>query len=228
MTVVSSLPHVMLICDYQYCGSTERWCEVLQTVSKRDWNNELAVQVRIKNQTATQYRQLAELAKSILPSTVRTLLNDDPEVALELGYDGVHLPQSRFETPPMYTEKLSWISVAIHETSELDFLERLGAHSIVVAPVFRPQWKASTPLGLSRLRTLVVQSAVPVFALGGIDNSNIGACQQQHVHGVAVLSSVLKARDPEDVLEQYLSAFDRRRISRSSEIESDGDECVSG
>lgn len=208
MTVVSSLPQVMLICDYQYCGSTERWCEILRTISNRDWKNELAVQVRIKNQTATQYRQLAELAKSILPSTVRTLLNDDPEVALELDYDGVHLPRGRFETPPMYSEKLRWVSVAIHETSELDFLEPLGAHSIVVAPVFRPQWKASTPLGLSRLRTLVVQSSLPVYALGGIDHSNVDGCLEQHVHGIAVLSSVLKARDPVGVLERYLSFFE--------------------
>ncbi|MCY3540350.1 MAG: thiamine phosphate synthase [Gammaproteobacteria bacterium] len=207
MTRVSSLPHVMLICDYQFCGSTERWCETLQTISNKDWNNELAVQVRIKNQSPTQYHELAELAKSILPSTVRTLLNGDAHVATELGYDGVHLPQSRLETPSMYTEKLSWVSVAIHKTSELELLGSLGAHSIVVAPVFRPQWKASTPLGLARLRTLVLQSSVPVFALGGIDHSNVDACQQQHVHGIAVLSSVLKARDPIEAIEKYLACF---------------------
>ncbi|MXZ54685.1 MAG: thiamine phosphate synthase [Gammaproteobacteria bacterium] len=207
MTLVSSLPHVMLICDYQFCGSTERWCEALQTISNKDWNNELAVQVRIKNQSPTQYHELAELAKSMLPSTVRTLLNGDAEVAAELGYDGVHLPQSRLKTPSMYTEKLSWVSVAIHATSELDFLEPLGAHSIVVAPVFRPQWKAGTPLGLSRLRALVVQSSVPVYALGGIDYSNVDACKQQHVYGIAVLSSVLKARDPVEAIKKYLACF---------------------
>ena len=207
MTQVFSLPHVMLICDYQFCGSTERWCEVLQTISNRDWNNELAVQIRINNQSATQYRELAELAKSILPTTVRTLLNGDAQVAAELDYDGVHLPRSRFEIPPPYTEGLSWVSIAIHETSELDFLEPLGAHSIVVAPVFRPHWKASTPLGLSRLRALVVQSSVPVYALGGIDHSNVDACQQQRVHGIAVLSSVLRARDPVEALKKYLATF---------------------
>lgn len=211
MTLVSSLPHVMLICDYQFCGSTERWCEVLQTISNRDWNYELAVQVRIKNQSTTQYRELAELAKSILPSTVRTLLNGDAQTAVELGYDGVHLPRSRFETPPTYTKELSWVSVAIQKTTQLDFLEPIGAHSIVVAPVFRPRWKPSIPLGLARLRTLVVQSSVPVYALGGIDHSNINACQQQRVHGVAVLSSVLKARDPVEVIEKYLASFARER-----------------
>ncbi len=207
MTQVFSLPHVMLICDYQFCGSTERWCEVLQTISNRDWNNELAVQIRINNQSATQYRELAELAKSILPTTVRTILNGDAQVAAELDYDGVHLPRSRLETPTLYTEGLSWVSIAIHETSELDFLEPLGAHSIVVAPVFRPQWKASTPLGLARLRALVVQSSVPVYALGGIDHSNVDACQQQRVHGIAVLSSVLRARDPVEAIKKYLASF---------------------
>ncbi|MYD46312.1 MAG: thiamine phosphate synthase [Gammaproteobacteria bacterium] len=207
MTLVSSLPRVMLICDYQFCGSTELWCEILETISKRDWNNELAVQIRIKHQSTTQYRELAELAKSILPSTVRTLLNGDAQVAAELGYDGVHLPNSRLETPRSCTEGLSWVSVAIHETSELDFLELLGAHSIVVAPVFQTQWKANVPLGLARLRTLVIQSSVPVYALGGIDHSNVDACQQQHVHGIAVLSSVLKARDPVHAIEEYLACF---------------------
>lgn len=221
MTLVSSLPHVMLICDYQFCGSTERWCEVLQTISDRDWNNELAVQIRIKNQSPTQYRELAELAKSILPSTVRTLLNGDAQVAAELGYDGVHLPRSQLETPSIYKQKLSWVSAAIHEISELDYLEPLGAHSIVVAPVFRPLWKASTPLGLARLRTLVVQSPVPVYALGGIDHSNVDACQQQHVHGIAVLSSVLKARDPVEALDKYLASFARERPIQKSKSTAD-------
>lgn len=207
MTFVSSLPHVMLICDYQFCGSTERWCEMLQTISNRNWHNELAVQVRIKNQSTTQFRELAELAKSILPSTVRTLLNGDAQVAAELGYDGVHLPQSRFETRPSHMEELSWVSVAIHNTLELNFLEPFGACSIVVAPVFRPQWKSTTPLGLARLRTMVAQSSVPVYALGGIDHSNVDACQKQHVHGIAVLSSVLKARDPVEAIEKYLASF---------------------
>ena len=207
MNPVSSLPHVMLICDYQFCGSTGRWCEVLQTISDKDWNNELAVQVRIKNQSPTQYYELAELAKSILPSSVRTLLNDDAQIAAELGYDGVHLPKTRLDTRSTYTETLSWVSVAIHETAELHYLELLDAHSIVVAPVFRPQWKDSTPLGLARLRSLVVQSSLPVFALGGIEYSNVDACKQQHVHGIAVLSSVLKARDPVDVLEKYIACF---------------------
>ena len=207
MNLLPSLPRVMLICDYQYCGSTSRWREVLETVSSRNWNHELAVQVRIKNQSATQYCQLAELAKSILPSTVRTLLNGDAQVAVELSYDGVHLPQSRIQTPPTCIKELNWVSVAIHQSSELACVEPLGAQSIVVAPVFRPQWKARTPLGLSRLRTLVGQSTVPVYALGGINHDNINACQQQHVHGIAVLSSVLKARDPIQVLEQYLSSF---------------------
>lgn len=216
MTLVSSLPHVMLICDYQFCGSIERWCEVLQTIGNRNWNNELAVQVRITNQSTTQYRELAELAKLILPSTVRTLLNGDAQVAGELGYDGVHLPRAQLETPSIYKQKLSWVSAAIHEISELAFLEPLGAHSIVVAPVFRPLWKASTPLGLARLRTLVVQSSVPVYALGGIDHSNVDACQQQHVHGVAVLSSVLKARDPVEALDKYLASFARERPIQES------------
>ena len=207
MNLLPSLPRVMLICDYQYCGSTSRWREILETVSRRNWNHELAVQVRIKNQSETQYWQLAELAKSILPSTVRTLLNGDAQIAEELGYDGVHLPLSLIESPPMRTRTLNWISIAIHQSSELALVEPVGANSIVVAPVFRPLWKATTPLGLARLRTLVGQSTVPVYALGGINQDNINACQQQHVHGIAVLSSVLKARDPIQVLEQYVSSF---------------------
>ena len=202
----------MLICDYQYCGSTRRWREVLETLNNREWNNELAVQVRIKNQTDTQFRELAELAKSVLPSTVKVLLNSNPHIAAELGYDGVHIPQNRVEPLPNSMEGLSWVSVAIHQSTELTSVEALGAHTIVVAPVFQPHWKQVTPLGISRLRTLVLQSTVPVYALGGINLNNIDDCLQQQVHGVAVLSSVLKARDPVQVIVQYLDRCNDRRL----------------
>lgn len=193
----------MLICDYEFCGSTERWLKILEALNSRNWKNNLVVQVRIKNQTDKEYRQYAELAKSILPSTVRTLLNGDARLASELGYDGVHLPQCRLDSPPTVIEELGWLSVAIHQTTEISAAEALGAHSIVVAPVFRPLWKDALPLGLNQLRTTVERSSVPIYALGGIEVSNVKACLEQQVHGIAVLSSVLKARDPVQVLDRY-------------------------
>lgn len=202
------LPRVMLVCDYEFCGSTERWLEILETLNRRNWHHDLVVQVRIKNQSDKKYRQYAELAKSMLPSTVRTLLNGNARLASELGYDGVHLPQCRLDSPPPGIEELGWLSIAIHQTTELVSAESLGAHSIIVAPVFRPIWKDVIPLGLGQLRTTVEQSSVPIYALGGIDVANVKACLAQHVHGIAVLSSVLKARDPVQVLERYFDKFE--------------------
>lgn len=198
----------MLICDFEFCGSTERWLNVLQTLNRRNWKNNLVVQVRIKNQTDKKYRQYAEIAKSILPSTVRTLLNGDARLASEFGYDGVHLPQCRLGSPPTGIEELGWLSVAIHQTTEIAAAEALNAHSIIVAPVFRPMWKDTPPLGLSQLRTTVERSSVPIYALGGIDASNVKSCLDQHVHGIAVLSSVLKAHDPVQVLDRYITEIE--------------------
>ena len=198
----------MLICDYEFCGSTERWLKILEALNRRNWNNNLVVQVRILNQTDKEYRRYAELAKSILPSTVRTLLNGDAQLASELGYDGVHLPQYRLDSHSTGIEELDWLSVAIHQTTEIAVAETLGAHSIIVAPVFRPLWKHALPLGLDQLRNTVEQSSIPVYALGGIDESNIKSCLDQHVHGIAVLSSVLKARDPVQVLDLYISEIE--------------------
>lgn len=202
----------MLICDYEFCGSTERWLEILETLNRRNWHHDLVVQVRIKNQTDKKYRQCAELAKSILPSTVRILLNEDARLASELGYDGVHLPQRCLDSPPIGIEELGWLSVAIHHSTDLASAESLGAHSIIVAPVFRPLWKEVPPLGLSELRTTVAQSSVPIYALGGINESNVNACLEQKVHGIAVLSSVLEARDPVQVLERYFNKFESQYL----------------
>ena len=197
----------MLICDYEYCGTYHRWREVLETLNTRDWNHKLAVQVRIKNQTATQSRLLAEEAKSILPSTIQTLLNGDVQSAVELGFDGVHLPKNQINAVPIALGELNWVSVAMHQVSELSQVVQLGAHSIVVAPLFQPQWKTGTPIGLTGLSKFVTQSNVPVYALGGISRSNIDRCVQQGVHGIAVLSSVLQAKQPVPILEAYLECF---------------------
>ncbi|MFV9881814.1 MAG: thiamine phosphate synthase [Anaplasma ovis] len=63
------------------------------------------------------------------------------------------------------------------------------------------------PQGLQLLRQWVQCSGLPVVGIGGIDASNIGSVVGLGVSGVAVISAVTGAEDPEAAVLGLQRAF---------------------
>lgn len=135
------------------------------------------IQIREKDLAA---RQLFEFTLAVLEvrgkRSTRILVNTRADVALAAGADGVHLPAA---APRQVPEGLL-VGRSCHTLEEV---RQSGADFVTFGPVFESPGKGR-PTGLDGLAA-ACQLGVPVYALGGVDWENAGACIAAGAFGIA-------------------------------------------
>lgn len=177
-----------------------------------------AVQLREKDLGG---RELLELARKLRALTsrhgARLLINDRVDVALAAGADGVHLGGASI--PPAEARRLlgpgRLIGCSAHGEEQLAAAEAGGADFAVFGPVYFTPSKAAfgPPLGVEALRRACASARIPVFALGGVGSGNIDEVIEAGADGVAMISAVLGAPDPETAASE-INLFVNNAISR--------------
>jgi 8-oxo-dGTP diphosphatase len=135
--------------------------------------------------------ELAILASRVIrlarPLGACVVVSRDVALAREVGADGVHLSALQVAAASDRPE-LSIVGASAHSASELRAAERVGADFAVLGPVRRtPSHPDRTPLGWDGFRSAAHGSAIPVFALGGVDLSEMDAAWACGAHGVAMV-----------------------------------------
>lgn len=129
------------------------------------------------------------LARALLP-LVRArglflLVAGDVALALALGADGVHLPESRMgEAAGLRARHRLLITASAHSFSAL----RKAAHvdAILLSPVFPTASHPGRPaLGPLRASAMAWARSVPVYALGGVTAENAG-----RLHGFSGIAAI--------------------------------------
>jgi thiamine-phosphate pyrophosphorylase len=164
------------------------------------------VQLREKDCGTREFVALARSLKAALPADVPLIVNDRLDVALAVDADGVHLGQSDMDYDDarrlMGPDRLVGISV---ETMEQALAaEHLDADYLGVSPVFPTPTKTDTSdgWGIEGLRALRARSKHVLVAIGGINAANARAVFDAGADGVAVVSAICAAPDPEDAARQ--------------------------
>lgn len=161
-----------------------------------------AVQLREKDLGG---RELLDLARKMRALTARRgaklLINDRVDIALASGADGVHLGESSIS--PGEARRLlgpgRLIGASTHSGEQLAAAEADGADFAVFGPVYYTPSKAKygPPLGVDALRRACASARIPVFALGGVKAQNIAEVMTAGADGIAMISAILAAEDPE-------------------------------
>jgi thiamine-phosphate pyrophosphorylase len=149
-------------------------------------------------------RALYEMARQIRRLTeeagVPFIVNDRVDIALAAGADGVHVGQQ--DLPATEARRLIGpdriLGVSVTSLEEAQVAERDGADYIGVGPVFEARGTkpdASPPGGLELLAGVCERRAVPVIAIGGINQDNVDRVISAGAAGVAVISAVVGAPD---------------------------------
>lgn len=101
------------------------------------------------------------------------------------------------------------IGFSAHDVSEGEGAARAGADYLFFSPVFPTASKPRHPgTGVEALASFCAAlPQVPVFALGGVTPERARACLDAGAYGVAVLSGVLHASDPQKAAHRYLTAL---------------------
>ena len=131
---------------------------------------------------------------------VKCVINDDVDIAVESGADGVHVGQEDLEAS-LARERLGpgkIIGVSAHNAAEARRAEAAGADYIGSGAAFATSTKeTAAPIGPEGLRAVVEAVSIPVVAIGGISRENIGRLEGLGLAGVAVVSALFAAPDVE-------------------------------
>ena len=154
-------------------------------------------------------RALAQrLRRRTADAGAKLWLGGDPQLAAEVGADGVHLPAA---APVRRAAEVTTTGRSCHDPAEVAAAVAAGLDHVTVSPVAPT---ASKPghgpgLGADGLAELAAGAApLRVYALGGVTADDVRAWRLAGAHGVAVLGAVLAAPDPAAATRHLLAALD--------------------
>jgi thiamine-phosphate pyrophosphorylase len=169
---------------------------VLELVSAAVRGGADVIQLRHKSLPRGELLTLARELRSLVGQRL-FIVNDYVDIALLSGADGVHLGPD--DISPASARRVAGqrlligvsASAAAAVPAEADYL---GCGPAFATPV-KPEKEAVGPEGVAALMAAV---AVPVFAIGGIDQSNIDRLVVAGVRRACVIRAVSEAGDPEE------------------------------
>jgi len=161
------------------------------------------IQLREPQLSLLEYRAYArEVAELCHRHGAHVLLNAAPEWVPECDADGVHLNSRRLasiSTRPL--DAHHWVAASCHDLAQVERARQLDVDFIVVSPVRTTRsHPGATPLGWERFGTLCAAANMPVYALGGMGPEDIDRARVAGAQGLAMISGVWGAPEPEAVI----------------------------
>lgn len=175
-----------------------------------------ALAVQLRDKTASD-ADLLELARLLLPEMrahgVTLFLNDRVEVAVAAGVDGLHIGQGDGD-PRAIRARIGpqmCLGLSIETLAQARALPP-GVDYIGAGPVRATATKpdAAAPIGFDGLAAIARAVSVPTIAIGGLGLADVAPLRALGVAGMAVVSAVTRAPDPEAATRALCTAWRQR------------------
>jgi thiamine-phosphate pyrophosphorylase len=157
------------------------------------------VQLRMKHAADAAIMAAAErFASACAAHGALFILNDRPDLVAAAGADGVHLGQADegVASARMLVGAERLIGLSTHTPEQIDSAE--GVDYIGVGPVHETPTKPGRPaVGTALVEYAAAHAAVPFFAIGGLDHSNLAGVRAAGARRIAVVRALTDAPDPE-------------------------------
>jgi thiamine-phosphate diphosphorylase len=160
------------------------------------------VQLREKTCSTREFVEQALAINGFLRSRrIPLIINDRVDVALAVAADGVHLGQSDLPlaTARSILGRSKIIGISAESLDDALEAETGGADYLGVSPIFATPTKTdiAPPLGLEGLRAIRRAVKIPLVGIGGLNQSNAADVIRSGAEGVAVVSAIVSAENPE-------------------------------
>ena len=162
------------------------------------------IQLRAKGLPAAEVLRLAQaLAPVLRDARVGLVINDHPEVALEVGAPWVHLGQEDFfDAGYQHVSELSskkagcQIGLSTHAPDQCARAVAAGADYVAIGPVFATGTKPSArPVTVDYVQWARENVSIPWFAIGGINLETVDTVVRAGARSICVVSAILNASD---------------------------------
>jgi thiazole tautomerase (transcriptional regulator TenI) len=135
----------------------------------------------------------------------KIIINDRVDVASVMGVRGAHLGGHSLRVSEVKRNFPGLkAGVSVHSVDEAVFLQVEGADYLMYGNVFStPSKQGKDGVGMKNLKTVVDAVDLPVIAIGGIKPGNTKDIIDTGAEGIAVLSGIFLAEDPESTACEY-------------------------
>jgi thiamine-phosphate pyrophosphorylase len=162
-----------------------------------------AALIQIRDKHATD-DAIAELVRRLLPQVAalgaRLIVNDRVEVALATGAHGLHIGQGDGDPAKVRARIPADMLLGLSVETEAQAraipagVDYIGAGPVRATPT-KPDHAA--PVGFDGLARIVAAAGLPAYAIGGLTPGDASEAKAAGASGMAVVSAVVRAPDPE-------------------------------
>lgn len=122
------------------------------------------------------------------------LVGAEAGLAADVGAAGVHLRSDQLRTPPATARGLV-VTAACHDAGDLALAASVGADAAFLSPVFETQsHPGAKTLGADEFKRLAEAAALPVLALGGVDETGAALLAGANVAGFGAIGAFAPRR----------------------------------
>lgn len=154
-----------------------------------------AILLREKDLTEREYCELADKVLSICAKhNRRCILHTYDKVARELGCHEIHMPLPRLQEMRQEEEDgwFTTVGTSVHSLKQVKLAAHLHVDYMTAGHIFETDCKKGLPgRGLSFLKKMVEESAVPVYGIGGISMENADLVKMTGAKGVCIMSGFM-------------------------------------
>lgn len=155
------------------------------------------VQMREKNKSHEELLLLgSKLSKLCRKNGVLFIVNDNPELALALDADGVHLGQEDILKYPIpFVRRIvgkKIIGLSTHSITQVREANNLDVDYIAFGPLFATKTKDYF-IGVKNVRKVIEIAEKPVIAIGGINLDNMDKLLGLGVRNIAMIRAITEA-----------------------------------
>jgi thiamine-phosphate pyrophosphorylase len=139
------------------------------------------------------------------------IINDRLDIAIAIEADGVHLGQTDLpiELARKIVKDSMIIGISVESVNDAIKAEAEGADYVSASPIFSTSTKPDTafPLGLDGLIQIRNAVTLPLIGIGGLNLNTIESVIRHGADGIAVVSAIVNAPDPEEEARKLKTAI---------------------
>jgi thiamine-phosphate pyrophosphorylase len=173
------------------------------------------IQLRDKQREKGELLNIAHnLADLCRQTNILFIINDYLDIAIAANADGIHVGQDDLPVnaikKQMSIDKI--VGISVNTLNEAQKAHGGGADYIAVGSVFSSSTKKNAKVvGINTLRTIRQKISLPIVAIGGINEQNIGEVMASGAVAAAVISAVISEEDIENTTRRLVKEIEQNK-----------------
>lgn len=183
-----------------YCVTNRELCagDFLTRIDEIAKSNISGIILREKSLCESEYTLLAKEVLSICKKhDANCILHTHVEAALSLNHRKIHLPLDVLKsTPKECLKRFDTIGASCHSLEDAKYAQSFICTYITAGHIFPTECKKGVPQkGTAFLKNICSNVDIPVFAIGGINKSNIKELENTGIFGFCVMGDAMKSEN---------------------------------